>query len=285
MGADLPGAGQERCGLLAVRQPAGGPGLADPGDGTIKPLIAEKWSVSQDGLTYTFNLRNNAKWTDGKPVTAADFEYAWKRQIDPRTAHYLPSSYYDIKGAQEFNTGKTADPSTVGVKALDATTLQVTLVATAPYFLQKVGSHDFDPLPSWAIDAYGDKWMEPANYVSNGPFKLDSWEHDRRMVMVRNEAYWGPRPTLQKIVFTIMADPQSDSLKGYQAGELDDAYVSFADIKRVADDPTMGKELKQFPVTAPPTTTLTPRTRPSTTQRCARRFRSASTARGWSAGH
>ena len=116
-------------------------------DGQIHPLAAESYKISDDGLTITFTLRDGLKWSDGKPVVAEDYRYAWLRQLDPNTASYVPDEFYAIKNGQEFNTGKITDPSQVGLQAPDDKTLVVTLAAPAPYWLRYVGTTDYVASP------------------------------------------------------------------------------------------------------------------------------------------
>ena len=158
-------------------------------DGQAYPLLAEKWEYSDDGITMTFNVRSGAKWTDGKPVTAGDFEYSFKRLCDPALASEYAQAAYPIKGAQEFNTGATTDASTIGVTATDDSTLVLTLTGPAAYFPRVLATWNFLPVPKWAVDANAEKWVEPGNIVSCGVFMLDSWTHDQDMTLVKNPDY------------------------------------------------------------------------------------------------
>jgi oligopeptide transport system substrate-binding protein len=215
--------------------------------GKVVPLAARAWEVSKDGLTYTFHLRSGMLWSDGHPVTAADYEYAWKRVADPDTASDYASAFYPIKGALEFNKGKTKDPNTVAVKAVDTLTLRVTLVEPAAYFLRLVSTWNYMPVPRWQIEKYGKKWVEAGNHVSNGMFKLQTWQHDREIVIVANPRYWGSKPTLQRVVFTITDDPFRTSLAAFENNELDVTdQIQPGDIDRVRKDPTLGKALQKY---------------------------------------
>ena len=108
--------------------------------GNALPLAARSWDVSPDGLTYTFHLRAGMKWSDGHPVTASDFEYAWKRVADPKLASDYAFAVYIIKGAEDYNKGKTNTPAGIAVKAVDPLTLRVTLAEPAAYFLHLVST-------------------------------------------------------------------------------------------------------------------------------------------------
>lgn len=153
------------------------------------PGIAESYDVSDDKLTYTFHLRD-AKWSDGKPVTANDFEYSWKRALDPKTASEYAYILEPVKNAMEYNAGK-AKPEDVGVKALDEKTLQVTLKAPSPYFLELTAFSTFMPQRKDIVEKFGDKFaLEANNMVYNGPFAIDKWEHGVSVHLVKNENYW-----------------------------------------------------------------------------------------------
>lgn len=220
-------------------------------NGKEMPLCAEKWEASTDGITYTFHLRDGMKWTDGHNVTAGDFEYAWKRLADPALASEYAQASYVIKGAEDFNSGKTKDSSGVGVSAVDDKTLQVTLSEPAAYFLHVAATWSFMPVPKWAVDKFGAKWVEPGNVVSNGPFKLESWQHDQQQVLVRNDGYYGAKPALDKIVFTITADPTKTSIPAFENNEIDvTAQVTSADIDRLRGNSTESKELTKFPASS-----------------------------------
>lgn len=215
--------------------------------GHIVPLAAESWNVSSDGLTYTFHLRSGMQWSDGHPVTASDYEYAWKRVLDPAIASDYASAFYPIKGAIDYNKGKTKTPDGVAVKALNTSTLQAQLDAPAAYFPRLVSTWNYMPVPRWQVEKYGKKWVEAGNHVGNGSFMLQSWEHDKQIVIVANPKYWGAKPTLQKVTFTLSDDPFVTSLPAYENNELDITdQIQPADITRVRSDPTLSKEIHKF---------------------------------------
>ena len=149
-------------------------------DGTFSPGLAESWTTSADGLVWTFKMRSDAKWSDGKPVTAKDVEYSVKRAIKPETASPYAYVLYIIKNAKSINQTvvptDTYDIDTIGVKAIDDSTVEFTLEAPASYFLSISSMWTLRPVPSWAIEAHGDAWTEPANIVVNGPYKLSEWK-------------------------------------------------------------------------------------------------------------
>ena len=160
------------------------------------PGIAEKWNVSNDGKTYTFFLRDNAIWSNGDPVTANDFVYSWRRMLTPSLGSKYPDMLYDVIGAEDFNKGLLKDFSKVGVKALDAATLEVSLRNPAPYFLELLCHYTTRPVhrPTiekfGEIDSLGSQWTRPGNFVGNGPFKLSSWELNKLLVVKKSLTYW-----------------------------------------------------------------------------------------------
>lgn len=154
------------------------------------PGVAKDWKISDDGLVYTFNLRDDAKWSDGKNVVAGDFEYAWKRALDPKTGSGYAYQLYYLKGAEEFNT-KGGKVEEVGVKALDEKTLEVTLKSPTPYFLELMAFPTYMPVRQDIVESKGDAWARSAEtYISNGPFKLDQWAQQEKMIFVKNDNYW-----------------------------------------------------------------------------------------------
>ena len=151
-------------------------------DDDLKPVpaAAESFETSEDGKTVTFVLRDDLKWTNGDPVTAQDFEYSWKRTVSPELGADYAYQFYGIVGAQEYNS---CDPKKdncdaladkMGVKAVDDKTLEVKLTSPQPWFIQQSAHPSFLAVPQKTVEKFGDKWTEPANIVTNGPFKLDS---------------------------------------------------------------------------------------------------------------
>lgn len=155
-----------------------------------QPGVAEKWDVSADGLKYTFHLRANAKWSNGDPVTAQDFEFAWKRALAPETASENAYMLFPLKNGEAYNSKKaTADQ--VGVKALDDKTLEITLEKPTAYFLSLAAFHAFYPVNQKTVVAAPDKWgNEVSTLIGNGPFKISSWTHNGKLEFVKNDQYW-----------------------------------------------------------------------------------------------
>ena len=208
-------------------------------DFTPEPDLAESWTVSGDGKTYTFKIREEVKWTDGKQLTAGDFEYSWKRILDPTTGGDYAYSLYDVKNAEEYNTGKITDPDKVGVKAIDDRTLEVRLERPASYFPSMLAFVSTFPQRKDVIEKYGQQWTDPANIVTLGPYVLTSWRHHDNIVLTENPGYWGKRPRIKKIKL-IMNENPSSALAQYEADELD-----YADSKSIP--PLEVPRLKELP--------------------------------------
>lgn len=154
------------------------------------PGVAEKWDASPDGTKFVFHLRANAKWSNGDPVTAADFEFAWKRALSPELASENAYMLYPLKNGQAYNENKAAADQ-VGVKAVDDRTLEVTLEKPTAYFLSLTAFHAFYPVHRATVSASPDKWAADARtLIGNGPFRLTGWVHNSKLEFARNDHYW-----------------------------------------------------------------------------------------------
>jgi ABC-type oligopeptide transport system substrate-binding subunit len=196
--------------------------VQDP-KGNVAPGVAQRWSTSADGLTYTFNLRADAKWSNGEAVTAGDFVFSLRRIQDPRINSQYAEVLYPIKNAQEVNTGK-ADLTELGVKALDARTLEVTLKAPTPYFLQLLTHQTALPVNEKAVTELGSEWLRPGKMVSNGAYMLEDVKPASHIRIVKNPNYWNAGKVA---IDTVVFDPSEDRgtvLKRYRAGEFDIVY-------------------------------------------------------------
>ena len=185
-----------------------------------KGAIAKRWTVSEDGLTYTFYLREDVVWSDGLPVTASDFEYSWKRLLSPKTAAEYAYFLYDIKNAYEYNTGKVTDASRVGVKALSSTVLKVQLKKPIVYFPSITTFMVTFPVRRDLIEQYGDQWTEPGHIITNGPFRLSEWRHEYRLTLTANPLYYGDPVHLDEIRFFVINEPTT-ALTLYETGDLE----------------------------------------------------------------
>ena len=152
------------------------------------PGAAERWEVSPDGLTWTFHLRD-ARWSDGLPVTADDFVFGLRRTLDPRTASIYAYLLYVIQNGQAVNQGKL--PLTaLGVRAVDPRTVEIRLVHPAPFLPELTKHQSFFPAPKHVVEHYGEAWVQPGHYVSNGPFKLVAWKLGDRITTAKNPWFW-----------------------------------------------------------------------------------------------
>ncbi len=186
--------------------------------------IAEKWDISEDGKTYTFHIREDAKWSNGDPVTAGDFEFAWKRLLNPDTGSSAAFLGYFIEGGEAYNNGEgSADD--VKVKAVDDKTFEVTLTSPQAYFLSVITNPAFFPINE-KVAAENPKWFaEAESFVGNGPFNLTEWEHDSHFVMEKNDQYWDAENVkLDKVHWAIVDDTNTE-YQMYQTGELDVSEV------------------------------------------------------------
>lgn len=211
-----------------------------------KPSCAERWDVLDGGKRYIFHLRSDARWSDGKPVVAGDFEYAWKRLLDPKTAAQYAYFLYPIVNAFEFNTGKIKDPNLVGVKALDDRTLEVRLEKPAAYFIYLTAFSVSFPMRRDVIELWGDRWTEPEHIVTNGPFLLKQWQHEYKIELEANPNFFGGPPVLKRIKM-FMIPEQATAFALYENDELDfvdNRSFSTADVERNRTSP----EYKNYPL-------------------------------------
>ncbi|MCM3667934.1 ABC transporter substrate-binding protein [Mesobacillus maritimus] len=199
-------------------------------EGEIIPGMAKEWETSEDGLTWTFHLRDDIKWSNGDPVTAADFEYAWKYALNPESASTYAYQLYYLEGGQEFNEGK-ADEDQVGVTAEDDQTLVVKLAQPTPYFLDLTSFYTYYPI-SQKVQEENPKWYQEAeSYVSNGAFKLTEWKHKESMKLEKNEHYYEQDKIKLDEVHFVIIDDENTAWQMYQAGELDLVYPLPQDVQ------------------------------------------------------
>jgi oligopeptide transport system substrate-binding protein len=217
------------------------------GDGSIEPTGATGYEVYDDGLVYTIELRKDAVWSDGVPVVAQHYVDGVIRLLDPDTAAEYAWLMYLIEGAEEFNTRATDDPSTVGIRVVDDYTLEVTLKAPTSYFETILPFYTFHPVRLDIVEKHGDQWTEPGNYVSNGPYLLDAWEHEAEVVLVKNPTYWNADAVkIEKITFPIIGEDVT-VLALYEAGDLHVGRYPAEEVPRILADPVLSKELRRVP--------------------------------------
>lgn len=185
------------------------------------PGVAEKWDVSSDGLTYTFHLRKNAKWSDGKAVKASDFEYAWKRALDPKTASQYAYQLFYLKNGEAYNTGKST-AANVGVKATDDYTLVATLESPTPYFISLTAFPTYAPVRKDIVEKNPTTWATKAEtYISNGPFKMVEYKQKDSLNFEKNSNYWNAKNVkIDRIEFKTLEN-ESSYYSAFKTGQLD----------------------------------------------------------------
>ena len=195
------------------------------------PGLASRWSIASDRLTYTFYLRPEAKWSNGDPLTSADFLAAWQRILTPALGAENAGMLYVLQGAEAFHKGASKSFAQVGVSAPDAHTLRVTLEHPTPYFLSLLTHPAWHPVPLKVIaekgDAYarGNPWTRPATHVGNGPFRLKSWQPNRLIVVEKSPTYWdAARVRLNAIHFHPIESIESEE-RTFRAGQLHITYA------------------------------------------------------------
>lgn len=176
-------------------------------------------TVSPDGLVWTFKLRDTA-WSDGVPVTADDFVFSFQRILNPKTAAKYASLLYPIKNAQGVNEGKLP-PSAVGVKALDAKTVEITLERPTPYLLELLTHSTCQPVPKHVVEKAGDQWVKPGTMVANGSYVLAEWVPNTRIKLVKNPHYYDAQNVPIATVIYLPISDESVELQRYRAGEID----------------------------------------------------------------
>ena len=206
---------------------------------------ATSWEQSPDGLSWTFNLRPDGRWSDGRKVTAYDFEYAFKRFLDPVEASPYAFFYYDIRGARAFNHGKTTDRSTVGVRALNDLTLVIETEKPCPFLPFIVAFGGSGPVPQWQVEKYGISWSEAGNFISNSSYTLTDWKEGRQATLSLNPYYTGPhKGYLEKIVQIFTTGHPGTA--PYENDEIDFLRVLLTDLPFIENHPTLRSELVYY---------------------------------------
>jgi len=185
------------------------------------PGVAESWTISKDLKTYTFQLRKDAKWSNGDPVTANDFIYSWQRLLDPKTAAEYSYQAYYIKNGKDINTGKIKDFNQLGVKAPTDRTLVVTLENPTPFFLKLLDHYSLAPLHAKTIQKHGIRWTRPENMVNNGAFTLDKWETNRLISVKANPLYWDAKSVKLTSATFYPVEKMDTEEKMFRSGDLD----------------------------------------------------------------
>jgi ABC-type transport system substrate-binding protein len=199
-------------------------------DLNLIPDLAERWEISEDGRVYTFYLRENARFHDGKPVRAQDFKWSFERACDPKTGSFTADTYLgDVIGCRDKLRGETDEVD--GIQVIDDTTIEITIDRPRSYFLSKLTFPVSYVLDRENVERGGATWTDDPN--GTGPFELDEMRHGERVVLVRNEDYYRePKPQLERVEFTLMG---GSAMVMYEQGDLDVTAVSLNDIDRVSD--------------------------------------------------
>ncbi|NOZ23415.1 MAG: peptide ABC transporter substrate-binding protein [Planctomycetes bacterium] len=208
--------------------------VADPK--TLDPLpgMAERWTISDDGCTYTFHLRK-ANWTNGDPVTAHDFVYSWRRALAPATASEYAYMLYHLKNGEAYNKGDLADPKKVGVRALNDATLQVTLKQRTPFFLGLTHFSTLLPVNRRCVEAHGNRWTHLGNIVTNGPFMLDDWKIGRFIRVKKNPGYYGADNVRLRSVDFLAVESANTAFNMYLSGEADFVSTIPLPLRRIVE--------------------------------------------------
>ncbi len=205
--------------------------------GEVVPGVATGYEVSEDGLTYTFTLRDDAKWSNGEPVTANDFVYSWQRAADPATAseYQWYMGLMKIANVDEVIAGDKPT-SELGVKAVDDRTLEVTLSQPLPYFDQMVTHTTTFPVPKATIEEHGDAWTQPGNMVSNGAYVLEDRVPQEYITLKKNPEYWDSENVIIEEVTALIINDENQALTRYLAGEFDQTDVPAGQFPRLAEE-------------------------------------------------
>jgi oligopeptide transport system substrate-binding protein len=209
----------------------------------VVPALAESWTKSADGKTYTFKIRKGVKWSDGVPLKAADFLYSWKRLLSPVTAAAYAYILFDVDGAEDFYKGKLTDFSKVGISAPDDSTLVVKLAKPVAHFIHIPTFWVTFPLREDVVEKYGTAWPKPGRMVTLGPYELSSYDLDSKIVLTANPYYYGPHGNVDQAVGVIVKE-DSTALTLYETGKIDFLTdISSTDLKRLEGRP----DLEKFP--------------------------------------
>jgi oligopeptide transport system substrate-binding protein len=192
----------------------------DDAAGQPIPGAAESWTVSEDGLTWTFKLRPGALWSDGVPVKASDVVFGFQRILDPKTAARYAFVVYPVKNAAAINSGDLPKDQ-VGVRALDDLTVEIVLEEPTPYLPGLLTHYTTFPIPEHAVNKLGSDWLKPGKMVSNGAYVLENWAPNDHVKIVKNTLFYDAANVAIDEVYFYPTDDQSTALNRYRAGELD----------------------------------------------------------------
>ncbi len=194
--------------------------VSEAPDGELVPGAAARWEISEDLRTYTFYLREEAHWSNGEPVTAADFVYGLRRCVDPATGSVYAEILTPIENAKVIIAGEAA-PETLGVKALSDHVLEIRLKAPTPYFLGLLAHSSAYPAHQASVEKHGDQFTQPGNHVSNGAYQITDWVVASHITLERNPHYWDNDNSGVDVVKYLPIENAESEFKRYLAGELD----------------------------------------------------------------
>lgn len=206
----------------------------------LKPGVAESWQVLDEGLRYRFQLRDNAKWSNGEPVTAQDFVYSWQRMLSAGLGNQFALDYYVIKNAGPYHKGELKDFSQVGVKALSERELEIVLERRDPLFLKRVAYEVTAPVHKATVEKHGamddptNKWIRAGNHVGNGPFKLVYWELNQTMRLVKNPHYWDADAIKLEEIQILPVESETIEERMYRSGQVHLVYGSRLPVDKIA---------------------------------------------------
>ena len=209
----------------------------------LSPAAADRWESSDDGTVWTFHMRHGAKWSDGRPVTALDFEYSFRRMLDPASGNIYAFLYYVIKNSRAYNQGEIKDIEQVGIRAIDEETFQIETEGPCPYLPYIVSFITSSPVPRWQVEKFDRKWTEPENCVSNFTYKLAEWRVGLDMTFALDSYYNGPhKALLEKIVVKFISSQRPGTLP-YENGEVDAYDLDPLDYARVKKEDALNAQI------------------------------------------
>lgn len=221
--------------------------VAKDENGDLIPAAADRWEVSPDGKKWTFHLRKTGRWSDGRPVTAHDFVYTFRRSLSYETANPYAAFYSDIVGAKSYSRTPNADPAMLGVRAVDDHTLTFETTHPAPYLGLILSVPTSMPVPRWQVEKHGPRWTEEGNCVSNSSFRLTEWQHGSHMNFELNPHYDGPIKGYVEKINRVFRHPSTANLLPYENDEVGFAEVQANELIRVRRDARLGSELVSNP--------------------------------------
>ena len=212
-------------------------------EGEWHPAAADSWELSEDGRTWTFHLRLDAKWSDGVPVTADDWVYSFRRYLNPEMANVYAWFLFDLENGEAYNKGEV-DVEELGVKKIDDYTFSITTTVPIPYYMFKINWHAA-PVPRHMVEEHGDNWAnDPATAPSNGPYRIAEWNRGKNVIFTPNPHYTGRFPaTFEQLIQVIIPEVGAPRLQMYQAGDIDGGVgVTGDDLVQVLADPQLSNE-------------------------------------------